>query len=196
MVFGFLDESGDPAPEGGSKWLVVVILATEHPRLVAQQVKRMRRALGKRAPGELKARFTAPRVVERFMKMLALIDVFLFVVAVDKEQYRKADGEYLYRQAVARVTRHCVKQLPQAHLIFDKRYSNPNQRTELESVVRNTIADISGQVVLIEMIDSTSRPELQAVDFVAWAFWQKYERGDDRFARLLAARVFVEDVLK
>ena len=135
MVFGFLDESGDPAPEGGSKWFVVVILATEHPRLVAQQVKRMRRALGKRAPGELKARFTAPRVVERFMKML-------------------------------------------------------------ESVVRNTIADISGQVVLIEMIDSTSRLELQAVDFVAWAFWQKYERGDDRFARLLAARVRVEDVLK
>ena len=102
---------------------------------MAQQVKRMRRALGKRAPGELKARFTAPRVVERFMKML-------------------------------------------------------------ESVVRNTIADISGQVVLIEMIDSTSRLELQAVDFVAWAFWQKYERGDDRFARLLAARVRVEDVLK
>lgn len=72
MVFGFLDESDDPAPEGGSKWLVVVILATEYPRLVAQQVKRMRRALGKRVPGELKARFTAPRVVERFMKMLAL----------------------------------------------------------------------------------------------------------------------------
>lgn len=42
---------------------------------------------------------------------------------------------------------------------------------------------------------SYARKELQAVDAVAWAFFQKYERGDPRFYELIAARVIVEDVI-
>lgn len=34
------------------------------------------------------------------------------------------------------------------------------------------------------------------VDFVAWAFGQKCERGDASLARILSARVVVEELLK
>jgi len=40
------------------------------------------------------------------------------------------------------------------------------------------------------------RKELQAVDCVAWAFFQKYEHGDDRFYRIIADKVIVEDIIR
>ena len=36
---------------------------------------------------------------------------------------------------------------------------------------------------------------LQAADFVSWALWQKYEKGDESFANLLSDRVVREYVL-
>ncbi len=197
LVYGFLDESGDPAPRTGSRYLVVAILATPQPRPIAQHVRRARRALGKRSPsGEFKARLTQPKVIERFLKTLATENISLYVVAVDKKSYRHAEGEALYREAVARTVWYCVERSPRLHLILDRRYTNAKQRTELETAIREVIADVPGQLVIIEPLDSTARPELQAVDFVAWAFGQKYERGNDYFARLLTGRVVVEEALK
>ena len=196
VQFAFLDESGDPAPESSSRFLIVAALVTAHPRKLVLTVRRVRRALGKRSPmNELKARFTTPKVIERFLKTLAAEDVSLYVVVVNKPEYRLAEGEALYRAVVARVVRQCVERHPHLRLILDKRYTNARQRVELETAIREAIADVPNQVVVIEALDSTSRPELQAVDFVAWAFGQKYERGDPRFAHLLAERVVVEEVL-
>lgn len=160
-------------------------------------VRRARRALGARSPGgEFKARYARHRVIERFLTALAAEDFFLYVVAVEKRTYRKAAGEELYRQAVARGVWHCVRQSPHLRLVMDKRYTNRRQQIALEMTIRETIAGIANQVVVIETIDSTALSELQAVDFVGWAFGQKYERADDRFVRILAERVAVEEVLK
>jgi len=37
---------------------------------------------------------------------------------------------------------------------------------------------------------------LQAADAVAWAFFQKYERGDTRFFDIIAPNVIVEELFK
>lgn len=44
--------------------------------------------------------------------------------------------------------------------------------------------------------ESAARKELQAADFVAWAIFQKYERGDNRFYDSIAHRLVVEEVIE
>lgn len=51
-------------------------------------------------------------------------------------------------------------------------------------------------MVIIRQEDSIAHKELQAVDYIAWAFFQKYERGDDRFYQIIANRVIVEKVIR
>ena len=38
--------------------------------------------------------------------------------------------------------------------------------------------------------------ELQAVDAVAWAFFQKYERGEARFYDVIASKVIAEELIE
>ncbi len=127
---------------------------------------------------------------------LAEEDISIVVIAVEKNAYREFEGEVLYQETVARLVKQCVKISPRLRVVLDKRYTNRKQQNDLETTIREAIINVPDQLVVIESLDSTASPELQAVDFLAWAFGQKYERGSDRFAKLLSPRVVVEDVLK
>jgi len=91
---------------------------------------------------------------------------------------------------------HAVQRWPRLELCLDKRYTNKVLRHRLEKAIREGIADLHQEVVLIRQEDSISRKELQAVDYVAWAFFQKYERGNDRFYQIIAQKVVVEEVIE
>ena len=194
----FLDESGDPAlTPSSSQYLIVAILATANPRLIALHIRRARRALGALAPGgEIKASRVEARVIERLLSVLAEEEIALVIVAVDKSKKRPVVGEALYQQAIAHAVRICVEQWPRLRLFVDKRYTNRRQQITMESTIREAIAGISDHVVVIELANSATRLELQAVDCVAWAFAQKYERGDDHFCRIVANKISVEELLK
>lgn len=91
---------------------------------------------------------------------------------------------------------HCVERWPRIELLLDKRYTKRSLRLELERVIREGIAGLPQEVVLIRQEDSRSRKELQAVDHVAWAIYQKYEAGDNRFYEILQDKIVVEEVIK
>ena len=55
--------------------------------------------------------------------------------------------------------------------------------------------DISPQLALIRQQSSHTRKELQAADAVAWAFFQKYERGNSRFYDVIASKVLLEELI-
>jgi len=63
----------------------------------------------------------------------------------------------------------------------------------LEREIRESIADVSQEVVIIRQDDSIANKLLQAADYVAWAFFQKYEREDGRFYQLIADKVIDEE---
>ena len=68
-------------------------------------------------------------------------------------------------------------------------------RYQLEKAIRQEIAGLPQEYVLIRQEDSLLFKELQAVDFIAWAFFQKFERADDHFYELIAPRVVDLDVI-
>ena len=97
---------------------------------------------------------------------------------------------------MSRAVQACAKLSPRLHVTLDKRYTHRRQQAALETAIRQDLVAVPENVVVIETRPSETVPVLQAVDCVAWALWQKYERNDDTYAQLLAGRVVREELLK
>jgi len=124
--------------------------------------------------------------------------VAIVAVIVNKQTITRppAELEDIYRDAVGRAVRHAVIRWPRLVIVLDKRYTAKKLRYALEQSIREQISDLRQEVVLIQQEESLARKELQATDYVAWAFFQKYERGESRFYDLIAERVIVEEVVE
>jgi len=200
MRYGFLDESGNVDPFSGTRFLVVTVLSTLAPRSIELHVKRARKSLGKKpAPSEMKASTSEPRIVERLLKAIAQESVEIVAVVVDKQNILRPPGdpEDIYRMAVTKAIRHCVERWPRSTFYLDKRYTKTVLGYhQLEEAIREGLVGAPQEVVLIRQEDSLVRKELQAVDHVAWAFFQKCERDDDRFYEVIEDKVLVEELVK
>ena len=195
----FVDESGTADPFSGSHFLVIALLSTTRPRPIELHVKRAHKKYGTSlASGEMKADVSRGTVVERLLQAIAQEPVAIVAVVVDKRAIVRPPGdpEDIYREAVTRAVRHAISRWPRIDICLDKRYTTKRLRYRLEKEIREGIADLHQEVVIIRQEDSISHKELQAVDYVAWAFFQKYERGDDRFYQIIANRVIVEEVIR
>jgi hypothetical protein len=198
LRYGYLDESGDVAPFAGSRYLIVAILITSDPRPIELHIKRARRALGRKAKSdELKAADLERVVTEGLLKSLVEEDIEIVASVVDKRAILRplSDSEDIYRAVVTQAVKLSVERHPRLELWLDKRYTKPALRDRLERTIREGITDLAHQVVLVHQEDSHKQKGLQAVDHVAWAFFQKYERKNDSLWRILASQVSGEEIL-
>ena len=198
MHYAFLDESGTVGVPGGTHFLIVAILNAVHPRDVELPV---RRALKKYGPslsrGEIKASDFEEKAIARLLEAIAREDVSILTTIVDQSVIIRPppEMEEIYRQAVARTVYHLVKRWPRIHICLDRRYTNERQRFALEAEIREAIQDLPQKVVLIRQENSINRKELQAVDAVAWALFQKYERDNSQFYDIISSKVVLEEVI-
>src|SRR5439155_25379505 len=95
----------------------------------------------------------------------------------------------------ARAVEECLRRFSSLTLRIDKRYTNPTLRAAQERALRDAVEQPRWTLV-IEHADSVHAPALQQADLIAWAFLQKYARGDESFAALVQDRVVVETVLR
>lgn len=198
LRYAFIDESGTTGVSKGTRFLVIAVLVTENPRELELAVRRTLKKVGcNTATGELKAVQASEKVLFHLLGSLVRQNVNIFTVIVDQQAITRepADTEEIYRQAVAHAIRLAAGYFPQMAVCLDKRYTHEPLRYELERRIRQFLVEVAYQMVLVRHESSQERKELQAVDAVAWAFFQKYERGDGRFYEVLAPRVLVETVL-
>lgn len=199
MHFAFIDESGTVGIPGGTHFLVVALLSTGQPREIELPI---RHAMKKYGPslsrGEIKAANFEEKAIARLLTEIAKEDISIFATIVDQSVIVKppAEMEDIYRRAVSKTVYKLVEQYPRVNICLDRRYTNERHRFELESKIRESIQDLPQKVVMIQQENSISRKELQAVDAVAWAFFQKYERDDDSFYELISSRVISEEIIQ
>jgi hypothetical protein len=199
MHYAFVDEFGGVsafAPD--EPVLVIAAVVTGAPRNLDLLIKRAHRSLGAgRAVAELKASHAEDKVIRRVLQAVAAQDVVIIAVAVDKRGMVKPprEPEDLYRRAVALAVRLSVTRWPRLEVILDKRYTQAHLRRKLERCIRDEIADVPEQAVVIRQEDSQAVKGLQVADFVAWAVGQKHQRGDDRYFALIEDRVAVEEII-
>ncbi|GEM_PF-313851 len=197
--YAFVDESGTVACNADSHFLAIALVSTAQPRTIEVLVRKAHKKYGTSlASGEMKADASSETAIRKFLQKLAAQPVSIVAVIVNKRIITRPPGELedIYRDAVGRAVRHAVSRWPRLVIVLDKRYTSKKLRYALEQSIREQISDLRQEVVLIQQEDSLARKELQATDYVAWAFFQKYERGDNRFYDLIAERVIVEEVVK
>lgn len=198
IFYAFVDESGSTAPTETSHILVIAVLGTENPVDIGRVIHRIQKKNGASLPsGEIKARKLATAVIKKVLGKLAKTAIQIVAVIVDPYvlDHPSEDPEDIYRWAVSRAVYHLVERYPNVEIVLDRRYTKELLRYELEKAIRQAITDIPEQYVLIRHEDSSRRRELQAVDCVAWAFFQKYEKGDCQYYDLIAPLILKEELL-
>ena len=203
-VWAFADETGDVgrAP-GSSRYLIVAIVLTRNPRLLRKTVTKTRKHLRKKLKNipELKAKRTPKKIVARFLRYIAELDVEIVAVVLDKHTASvRLDAEDWYRQTCAEAIRHCVERYTWLKLAADRRYTNQNLRDRLEQSILVRAGSASERTTLglirVEQSDSVQEKGIQAADAVVWSLGQKYERGDDELYNIIKDKIIVEEVLR
>jgi hypothetical protein len=198
MHYAFIDESGTVGVPEGTHFLVVAVLSAGQPRDIELPV---RRALKKFGPslsrGEIKAADFEEPGIARFLKEIVKKDVSILATIVNQQDIQRPpkEMEEIYRRTVSRTVYHLVERWPRINVCLDQRYKNKHQRFVLEERIREAIQDLPQKIVLIRQENSINRKELQAVDSIAWAFFQKYERGDCRFYDIISPKVVLEEII-
>jgi len=198
MHYAFIDESGSTAPTETSHILVVAVIGTKEPIAIHRIIHRFqKRYISSLPSGELKARKLEPAQIKKVLGKLAQSPIQIVAVIVDPFilNHPPQDPEDIYRWAVSRAVHHLVELYPSIEIVLDRRYTKETLRFELEKAIRQAIIGIPEQYVLIRHDDSSQRKELQAVDFLAWAFFQKCERNDYQYYELIAPLVIKEEWL-
>lgn len=91
--------------------------------------------------------------------------------------------------------RHAVQRQPHLDLHLDKQYTSLKLRKRLEEAIDARLTGLAAGVV-IRHEDSIAVKGLQAADFVAWAFFQKYARNRTEFYEIIAPRIVDEELLQ
>lgn len=198
LRYAYIDEAGTVALSRKSHILVVAALCLENPRLVENTIKKAQKKYGSSlASGELKAKKSEGKLIEFILSAIAKEPIEIFSVIVDRRILEKEilDSEEIYRWAVTRLVRKLVTRYSRIEISLDKRYTKEGLRYKLEKSIREGIADLPQQYVLIRQEDSQPSRELQAVDFIAWALFQKYERGNNIYYGKIADRITKEELI-
>ena len=200
MKYGFLDESGDVGySEGSSHNLVVAIVITDNPAQLRKVTTKTRKRLNKRRKDipEFKAFKTDVRIIRRLLRHAAKTECEIVAFVADKKVGGDLDDpEALYRQLCASVVRRCLERHPQLSLCVDRRYTNPHLREKQNRAILKEISSVQKAVLVVEHSESKNESALQVADAVAWALFQKYERGDDSFYMLVKDKIVVEELGK
>lgn len=197
--YSFIDESGNTSPFSGSRFFVVALLDTRDPRKVELHVRRLHKRFGTSLKsGELKASESQVKTIVKFLSTIAKEQIEIIAIIVDKKSILRTpnNNEKIYREAVSLAVSYAVRRWQKVEIYLDKRYTSKRLRKALEREIRERITDFPGQVVIIHQEDSIARKELQAADFISWAFFQKYERGDSQYFDIISGNVIVEEVIR
>lgn len=198
LRYAFIDEAGTIALSRTSHILIVAALCLKNPRSIEHTIKKAQKKYGSSlASGELKAKKSEEKLIEFILAALTRELIEIFSVVVDHRILEKpiSDPEEIYRWAITRLVKKLVIRYPRIEITLDRRYTKEGLRYKLEKSIREGIADLSQQYVLIRQEDSLPAKELQAVDFVAWALFQKYERGNYRYYQQIVHCIAEEELI-
>lgn len=198
MHYAFIDESGTVGVESGTHFLVIAVVCGDNIRNIELPVQRALKKYGTSlSSGEMKANSSREAVILRLLEDLIQEDIQIIAVSVNQKLIKNTpkDNEDIYRKAVSRAIYHLVKRWPRIQICLDRRYTNNRLRFNLEKHVREEISELPQKIVLIQQLNSQSNKGLQAADFIAWSFFQKYENNDARFVEILAEKILIEEVI-
>jgi len=207
MAYIFLDESGDLGfGARSSKWFLFTILLVNNHRRIEKVVKKIKRGLSKKYKiKELHAYHSNAITKNRMLKKLAEIDdLKIMTIILNKSKVHinlRNQKNYLYNYTANILldrlyNKHLIETNEPINLYIDQKDTNKFIRNNFSQYLENNIIK-RGNCGKIEIKIKPSHTErcLQAVDFISWAIFRKYELGDYEYYNQIKDKIVEENFL-
>ncbi|OGM15913.1 hypothetical protein A2V56_04825 [Candidatus Woesebacteria bacterium RBG_19FT_COMBO_42_9] len=210
MAYIFLDESGDLGfnpKKKSSKYFVVTVLTTSDKKPIEKLVKKvhskLRKKIRKLSGGILHAYKEKPSTKKRILSGLAGIDCLIMAIYLNKSKvYTKLKEEkhilynYVANILLDRIMRkRFTFSRSKIFLIASKRETNKFLNENFKNYLKNQVSNRHKVDMAVEIKTPAQERSLQAVDFVSWSIFRKYEHGDETYYNLIKSKVIEENSL-
>ncbi len=207
MAYIFLDESGDLGfKERSSKWfLFTIVLINDHKR-IEKVIKNIRKGLKKKYKIRELHAYHADKITRiRMLKKLSEIkEIKILSIILNKQKVYidlQKQKDYLYNYTANILldrlhNKRLIKTSEPINLFIDQKDTKKFIRENFEKYLKNNLIK-RGNNGRIEIKIKPSHTErcLQAVDFVSWAIFRKYERNDYEYYELVKNKIIEENIL-
>lgn len=211
MAYIFMDESGDLGfnfqHKRTSKFFVVTLLFVPHSKgPVEKVVKKIHHQLAKKRKkrvGVLHATKEKPVTRQRLLKLLSEKDCAVMTIYLNKERvYTRLQDEkqilynYVTNILLDRIYSKRVIDIDgPIELIASRRETNKFFNQNFCDYLHHKVAKEHQQILPVHIATPHAEKGLQAVGFVSWAIFRKYEYGDDSYYNLIKGIVVEESPL-
>lgn len=207
MAYIFLDESGDLGfKPASSKWFLFTIVLTNNHRKIEKIVKKVKSGLrkGKKNIHELHAYDSLESTRRKMLKLLSEIeDLKVLCIVLNKKKVHvdfKNQKNYLYNYTANILlellhSKEIIDVDEPIFLYIDQKDTNKNLRNTLEEYLKDNFGKRGNGKMVIKIKPSHSERCLQSVDFVSWAIFRKYEKGEYEYYEMIKDKVIEENIL-
>lgn len=211
MAHIFLDESGDLGfdfkKKGTSKFFVVTLLfLSDGTSAIEKAVKKTHAELvkkRKRRVGVLHAVNEKPITRQRLLKRIAEKDCAIMTIYLNKKKVftRLQDEKQVVYNYVTNIlldrifTKKIVPPNKPIELIASRRETNKFLNENFKDYLTKQVRDNHKGNIKISIKTPGEEKGLQAVDFLSWSLFRKYEKGDDSYYNLFKSKIIEESPL-
>lgn len=207
MAYIFLDESGDLGfKKTSSKWFIFTIAIVSNPRSLEKVVKKVWRSLRKKHKhlGELHASKEKDVTRRRMLKILSEsedLSVMCVIlnkkkVYVDLQNQKNSLYNFTANILLDRLhNRKIVSSSEPIHLYIDRKDTKKRLRENFIRYLTGSMENRRNGKFKVELHSSYENKALQAVDFISWAVFRKYEKGDYEFYEIIKNKIIDERLL-
>ncbi|MCK6462903.1 MAG: DUF3800 domain-containing protein [Candidatus Pacebacteria bacterium] len=207
MAYIFLDESGDLGfKKKSSKWFVFTIAMTQNARSLERVTKKIWRPLKKRHKqlGELHAYHADNVTRKRMLSELAKIENLKVSCVILNKQKVYIDLQnqknYLYNYTANILldrlyTKEILKPKEAINLFADRKDTKNHLRENFINYLTTSMKKRRDGGFSVVLHSSHENKSLQAVDFISWSIFRKYEKGDYEFYEIIKNKIVDERLL-
>jgi hypothetical protein len=206
-----MDESGDLGfdftKSKTSKYFVVSFLFGNNKRPVEKAIKKIFSGFSKKEikshHGILHAYKEKPITRVKLLRKLTQKDINILIIRLNKQKvYTKLQDEkhVLYNYVVnilldRMISKKLVPLNESIHFVASKRETNKFLNENFSAYLKSQTKEKHRLNIQVEIATPSQEKGLQAVDFVAWSFFRKYEHGDESYANIINQKVVEENAL-
>lgn len=202
-----MDESGDLGfKKTSSKWFLFTIAITNDPRVLERVVKKVWRPLKRihKKLGELHAYHADDVTRRQILKQLSEVnDLKVLCVILNKQKVYvdlQNQKNYLYNYTANILldrlhTKEVLGPQEPVHLFVDRKDTKKRLRENFINYLTGSMKKRRDGSFAVELHSSHENKSLQAVDFISWAIFRKYERSDYEFYEIIKDRITYEHPL-
>lgn len=207
MAYLYIDESGDLGfSERSSRWFIFTIALVQNKRQLEKIVSKTRKGLKKKHKNvnELHA-YHANKITRR--RILTLLanknDLRIFSVILNKKKVHidlQNQNNFLYNYtANILLDRLYSKKIVPNHetlkICIDRKDTKKGIRDNFINYLQTSLTEKRDGHVDVILCASHEEKALQAVDFISWAVFRKYERNDYEYYEIIKDKIIEENLL-